>query len=273
MLNIYFMDTITNRFEWGSRMLLYVLAAFLPLAVLPLSLRVDFGREIIFSTLVIAAAVLWLLSILTVGEVRIRHSPVCWAALALLLVFGAATIFSKSPFVSFLISDVAAESLVTLMAAALLMLLTSSVFRSREEAGMLIFILIFAGALSALFTLIQIWTGFTPYRWLVNSATSIDFNVVGTINGLALFYIALFMMTLGVLYSTFADNWKEWVRYALWAALAFFALNIIFINFRIGWGVMLASAIVAFGFVFMNVRLGGRKLDWRYAFAIFLIVV
>lgn len=254
-------------------MLLYVLAAFLPLAVLPLSLRIDFGREVIFSSLIIAAAVLWFLSILTTGEVRIRHSPVCWAALALLLVFGVATVFSNSPFVSFLISDASAESLVTLIAVLLLMLVTSSVLRSREEAGTLIFILIFAGALSALATLIQIWTGFTPYRWLVNSATNIDFNVVGTINGLSLFYIALFMTTLGVLFSSFAEYWKSWVRYALWASLALLALDIVFINFRIGWGVMLASAMMAFGFVFMNVRMSGRKLDWRYAFAILLIVL
>lgn len=254
-------------------MLLYVLAAFLPLAVLPISVRIDFGREIIFTSLIIAAAILWLLSVLTTGEIKIRHSPVCWAVLALLLVFGAATIFSKSPFVSFLISDASAESLVTLIAASLLMLLASSIFRSREEAGILVFILIFAGALSALLTLIQIWTGFTPYRWLVSSATNIDFNVVGTINGLSLFYTALFMATLGILFSSSAEYWKKWLKYGFWAALVLFALNIIFINFRIGWGVMLTSAIVAFGFVFMNVRLGGRKLDWRYASAIFLIVV
>lgn len=269
---IWYMDSITNRFEWGSRILLYILAAFLPLAVLPMSVRIDFGREIIFTSLIIAAAILWLLSLLTTGEVKIRHSPVCWAGLALLLVFGAATIFSKSPFASFLISDASAESLVTLITALLLMFLVSSIFRSREEAGILIFILIFAGALSALLTLVQIWTGFTPYRWLAASATNIDFNVVGTINGLSLFYTALFMATLGILFSSSAEYCKKWLKYGFWAALALFALNIIFINFRIGWEVVLVSAMVAFGFVFMNVRAAGIKFDWRYTLVIILIL-
>ena len=180
------MDQGTNRFERGAKYVLYIIVALLPLWFIPLPVGIEFGREITFAFLIILGALLWLLSILTSGGVRYQYSPILWSGLLLLVVTGASTILSRTPLASVLFADPAAEKLVTLVIGLLLMLLASSVFQTMEDAGVLVFVLIFAGAISALLTALQLIFGVSVLHIVASFVQGKDFNVVGTINGLSL---------------------------------------------------------------------------------------
>ncbi len=277
------MDTsITSRFEYAAKIVLYVIAAALPLWFIPWPVGVEFGREITFGILILLGAVAWLLSVLTRGEIRWRHSIILYSTAGLLVIFGAATILSKAPWVSAFLADPIAERFLTLIFGAALMVLTSHVFRSREEAGTAALILVFAGALAGLLSFMQIF-GFSPYQLAGGNLQFIrgnDFNVVGTLNGLALFYAALFITSVGLLFAFGKSILKPWVRYALIASPAIFFLNIFLINFRTAWIVLLGSAIVLFGLSVVNPVKGGAssvasrlRFDWRTWLTLGLLVV
>jgi len=264
---------IFNRFEYVSRVLLYILAAFLPLWFIPFPIGLEFSREVTFGILIMASAVFWLLSILTRGEFRYQRSAILYAGAFLLLVFGLSTAFSKAPLLSLFYADASAEKLLTLIYGLILMVLAGSVLVSRKDAGVLIFVLSVAGALSGVFTLIQFVFGWTPYRLLASFAQGVDFNVVGTINGLMLFYAALLALNVGLLFTS--SGWKPWVRYLHYAFAVIFLLNLLAVNFRTAWVVLLASSIFLFGLAFKNVRAFGfrGKFDTSQILALSLIVI
>src|SRR3989338_5397713 len=119
----------TNRFEFGAKIILYILAGLLPILFIPFPIGVEFGREVVFSVLIILGAIFWFLSILKTGEIRFQLSPILYAALLLLVVFAASTVFSKSPAVSFFLADSVAEKLTTLILGLVLMVLAGGVFK------------------------------------------------------------------------------------------------------------------------------------------------
>ena len=103
------MDTTRDRFEQGTKILLMMIAAMIPLWFLPLPVSLEFGREVTFSLFIIGAFVLWLLSTLTRGEVRYSSSLVLWATGLVIIVFGASTALSKVPLVSLTFGNPLAE--------------------------------------------------------------------------------------------------------------------------------------------------------------------
>jgi tetratricopeptide (TPR) repeat protein len=260
-----------NRFEYGSRVLLYILAAFLPLWLIPLPIGLDFSREVTFGILIMASAVLWLLSVLTRGEFRYQHSAILYAAALLFLVVGLSTVFSKAPLVSLFYADASAEKLLTLGYGLILMVLAGSVLASRKDAGVFVFVLSVAGALSGVFTLMQFFFGWTPYRLLASFVQGVDFNVVGTINGLMLFYAALLVLNVGLLFTS--AGWEPWVRYLHYVFAVIFLLNLLAVNFRTAWVVLLSSGIFLFGLAFKNVHAFKGRFDTPQILALSLIVI
>lgn len=246
------MKEIYNRFESAAKIVLYVFAAALPLWFLPRPVGIDFSREVLFGILILAAGILWLLSVLTQGEFRFQNSLVLYAAAGFLLVMGLATLFSQSPVVSALYADPAAEKFITVVYAVVLLVLSGSIFRSRADVGMLTLILLSAGALAGVFTLIQLLTGWVPYRLLASFAQGIDFNVVGTINGLMLFYGTLLTLTVGMLFT--GTRFAPWIKWLHYGYAAIFLLNLLVVNFRTSWIVLLGAGIFLFGLAFKNVR-------------------
>lgn len=269
-----------NRFEFGAKIILYILAGFLPIFFVPLPLGVEFGREVVFSVLIILGAILWFLSILKTGEVRFQKSPILYAALLALVVFAFSAVFSKAPLFSFFLADAASEKLTTLILGLVLMVLAGGVFRSREEVGQWIFILLFSGAIAGIFSILQITQIFPVYKYLASFASGVDFNVIGTINGLALFYGVLFITGVGLLFSSSLGSWKWWMRYGLFASLAVFLVNLLLINFRAGWIILLGSTILLFGFKIRDVQKIRQKgkaaekrgFDWQYLLTILILV-
>ena len=238
------------RFGYGAKIVLYILAALFPLFLLPLQIGVENGREIFFGTLVILVAVLWLLEVLTSGKIRYQHSWIGFASLALFLVFALSAIFSRAPWFSFLLADPAAERFSTIILALVLMFLSGSVIKTKQEAASISLILIFSGAVSALITLIQLIWGRSLYGLVIPLATGSDFNVVGTINGLSLFYVMLFAVGAGLLTSSWLLATKLWLRIALGVSLALFLADLLLINFRASWVLLLVSSVFLFGFMF-----------------------
>lgn len=235
----------------GAKIVLYILAALLPLLFAPRSLGIAFGREVIFSVLIMLAVMLWLVAILASGEIRYMHSPLLYAIGGIAALFGVSTLVSASPFVSAFFSDVTAERLSWLVLGLLTAVAAGGVMRRREEGGTLLLILIFSGALSALGTVIQFVSGHSVLAAL-GLATGADANVIGTVNGLALFYAALFMMTVGLLLSAVSAGWTGRVRGALGAAALLFLFNLLIIDFNASWIALLGASVLLFGLLLLD---------------------
>lgn len=241
----------SQRCVYGAKIALYVLAALLPLLFVPQPFGIAFGREVVFAVLIMLTVMLWLVAILAAGEIRYVHSPLLYAIGGVAALFGVSTLVSASPFVSAFFSDVAAERLSWLVLGLLTAVAAGSVLRRREEGGTLLLILIFSGALSALGTAIQFVSGHSVLTAL-GLATGADANVIGTVNGLALFYAAFFMMTVGLLLSAVSAGWTGRVRGALGAAALLFLFNLLIINFTASWIALLGASVLLFGLLLLD---------------------
>ena len=253
------MKFITDRFEQGAKIVLFVLAGALPLWFVPSShIGIDRGREITFGILILLAVILWLLHILSAGEIRYQRSPLLWAALAAAAVFGASALASQAPMVSVLFADASAEKLSSFAAMLVVMITAGSVLWRREDAGTLLFVLIFSGAASAVLTFLQISLNISIFRYL-NIANGVDANAIGTINGLALFYAALLSLSAGLTLSRAAAGWHTWVRWALYAASLAFLVDIALINSPAAWITLLGTSVFLFGLALIQNRMAGNE--------------
>lgn len=266
-----------NRFEYGIKIILYVFTFLLPLFVLPSPIGVELGREIIFGGLIILASILWLFSILTRGQIRYQHSPILYASGLFLFLLVIATLFSQAPLISALHSDAIAETLLTATLGFLVMVLVGSVLKNRAEVGTLFFILLAASTLSGVINFLQLF-GLAPYRFFASFAEGRDFNVIGTMNGLTVFYTVIFLMAFGLLLSSGSSKWKSWARVLLGLACLVFLGNILLINFRTSWIILLGGGVFLFGLMFKNIYRRGRtegtrRLGWRYWSALLLLIL
>lgn len=274
--NILFM---MQKLSYGTSIPLYILAAFLPLLLLPAPWGGDFGRELVFSALVVIAVIVWLVRVLASGEFRYVQSPILYAAGAMALVMTASAILSHAPFIAVFFADAAAERLSWLMTGILLMIAVSSALQRREEAGTALFILIFAGAAVSAIAALQMLFDISIFKYF-NIATGTDANAIGTVNGLALFFVALGVMTAGLLLSSAASAWKVWVRWALGAACFLFLLDIVLINFLSAWIALLGASVLLFGLLLMEsaggqasgTSRGTARFAWRHWVSIGLII-
>lgn len=266
-----------QKLSYGVKIPMYALAVLLPLLFLPAPWGGDFGREIVFSVLVLIAVIAWLMQTLAAGEARYVQSPILYAAGALALVTVASALLSHAPFISLFFADAAAERVSWLIIGILLMIVVSSALRRREEAGTTIFILIFSGAVAAAIAAVQMIFNTSLFKYLNGAAVGIDANAVGTINGLAIFFAALGMMAMGMLISPAARAWKPWVRWALGIAAALFLLDIMLINFFTAWCAILGASVLLFGLLLVEGAGDGDRhatqFTWRHWVAIGLIVL
>lgn len=275
--------TISNNFEKGAKYILYLIAALLPVWFVPWPIGVEFGREITFVVLGLAAALLWLLSVLTTGSIRYQHSPLSWISVLLVAVFGMSTALSKAPAVSAFLADPIAEKFTTLVLGLLLMVLVGSVFRSRDDAGNFVLVLLVSGAVSALLSILQLVFNVSLYGLIAPFAAAKEFHAIGTVNGAALFYGALLAMTAGLLASNpFGDGneLRRLVRWMLYGALLVFTVYLFLINFLTAWIVLFGSGIFLFGFMFRKMfepdaegKKRGMKVDSQYAMALALLAL
>ncbi len=263
----------SNHFEFAAKMLVYIFTALLPIFFIPWPVGVELGREITFSILIVLGAIAWLVSILKHGVLRYQHSPVLAAAFILFVVTAAGVVFSKTPWISAVLADPTAERFSTLILGLAFVLVTGGVLRSREEVATAVFILIFSGGAAALINVVQLLSGVPLYQYLLPFAQGSDFNVIGTQNGAALFYAALFVMGGGFWVLNSQENLRPFARYLLPAVLAVFLVNLLVIHHRISWVAVLGASIVLFGFLAKDRAAIQQKLKWRYWIVPALILV
>lgn len=279
------MDDTRDRFSYAATMLLMILAAMIPLWFLPLPLPValEFGREVAFSLIIMAAFILWLLSLLTRGEMRYPSSILLWIGGLLAVAFGASTFFSKAPLVSLTYGDPLAEKFSTLLLGLILMVVSSCLYIKEKDIKRFLGILIMATGISGVIAFFQLAWGISLLGYISSYGQGASFNVIGTMNGFALFLVTMFIVTLGLLFSSLKIKTKG--IYILTAVLLILMLDLMMIHFHTAWMVLLGSLIFFFGLMFMrmrgialreNIQYGGsriRGLDWRYSILILLIAL
>lgn len=280
-------ETIINRFEYISKIILYIVVALIPVWFVPLSIDVEQGREVTFSVLVILAAIFWLTSVLIKGEFRFQQSPILYTVGLLLIAFVASTLLSKAPAVSALFAVVLGQRFSSILIGIVLMLVFGGVMRSMKDIATPVFLLMLFGGIGGIITLFQYY-GWSPYQFsfvqnYLGFSGGADFNVIGTVNALSLFYVVLLAMGLGLTLSKEFSEWKKVARWWLWIANIIFFLNILVVNYRNAWILLLGVGIFLFGIVF---RRGRAALDhalavgetpvwasWRYWVSVGLLVV
>ena len=277
------MDTTKDRFEYGAKVLLMLVVVMIPLWFLPLPVALEFGREVSFSLCIIAASILWLLSLLTRGEMKFPSSLIMWAAGLMIIAFGASAMLSQTPLVSLVFGNPLSEKFSSLLLGILLMLVTSSVCSKHGDIKRIVFLLIGASGIAGFIAFFQLAWGISLFGRLSSYAQGNMFNVVGTMNGFALFLVTMFVVALGFLFSSSAAEIKSKIRYAITAILVILMLDLMMIHFYTAWIVLLGSLIFFSGLMFMY--MGGRKrekgeqqgsargFDWRYSMLILLIAL
>lgn len=251
---------MTNRFAYISKLLVYLIAAAIPVAFLPLPFGAETGREIILTVLILGAGLLWLAATLGRGEISYPVSPILWGAGLLAVVWTASTALSGSPLVSAFFADAGSERAMTLGLGLVLMITAAGVLATRAEAGLLLFVLLLSGAVGAVLSLYTFLVG--PIGFL---SVQPYFNVIGTVNGLALFYAVLLAMTLGLILSPGARRWRGAMRWSLVTAGILFLLNLLMIHFSSAWIVLLAAGVCLFGLSLIDLN-GSRAPHTSRAF-------
>lgn len=269
------MKNQVNYLEIATRVIFYILAALLPLWIIPyLAVEADFGREVTFTVFLILAAILWLLGVLMKGEINFKLSLIFYTLLFLFAVMASSALLASTPVVSAFFSDAIAERLSTFLLGILIILLLGSILRSKDDAFLMLVILILAGALSGVINIFQLFFKIPVFSYLSSFIQDAGFNVIGTVNGLSLFYVILLAIVFGFLSSRKSRIFEgmEAIYYLFWAAFAIFIFNLILVNFLTSWIVLLVSSILLFGFAFKDVRAQGERFDLRYWVAIVLVI-
>ena len=279
-------------FAYSAKIALWALAALLPIWFVPFSIGVEFGREVTFGVLIFAGVILWLLSVLTRGEIRFVQSPILWAAGLMAAVFAVSAFYSASPFVSFFLAAPVAERVSALVLGILLMILAGAVLTTDEDVGKALELLFLTSGIAALIVFVQLVGNISLFRYLGSFAQGIDFNAVGSINGFALFAAVVFSVGIGVVVSRSFGEWRWWKKIILVAILALLLADMFLVNFGTAWITLLGAMIFLWGFLVKDMR--GKAADmsaypnvemsepnpsgragfgWRYALALGLIAL
>ncbi len=273
-----------------GRMLLFIFAGAVPLWFFPWRINVDFGREVTFLLLILGALVLWLLSGLLTGRFRYVRSIGLYAGALFLLAASVSTLLSKRPFASAFLNDPSAEKWSTLLAGFLLMMVTANLFASRADAVRALLIFVLATGVEAVLTFFSLAFHLSAFRVIAPFVRGDDFNVIGTINGAALLYTAGLMAALGLVLAPAFHQLRTWIRWAIYAAMFFFAANLLMVHFRTAWIILFIGGLFLSGFTFWtssfaqtseedessearegDIRPAASAKGWRYALSLIVL--
>lgn len=262
---------LSNQLENAPKILFYIFALLLPVWFIPVNIGVEFSREISFSAITVIALILWLLQILSEGEIYFKNSVVYLGIAAFLFISFISAFFSASPLYSIFFSDTTPEKVSTFLLGAVIMFLVGGAVRDQVYGIKALFILIFASALSGLYSLLSF---FNIARLPLEFTKSIDFNVIGTANGLALFYSSILLMCLASLImerekiSLFPKN----INLAFLITSLIFIFNLIVINYQFAWVVILFGSVFLLGLKFTLDQPGRLTLNKRTVLMLAVIV-
>ena len=237
------------------RWLLYLLILVTPVFFLSYASPVWFGKQLLVYILGGFAFIAWLADFLTSGKISYRKSFLNVVIFLLLLVFLLSTYYSLSFYESLWGSDSTGEKLSSFIVFAILFLLVGSVFK--EEDGVKLGLAVFGSSiLVGIFSLLQVF-GIRIFSG--DYAQTFDFNPVGTINSLAVFYGMVLSVGIGVIAHFKEIPEDRFKKYFFWAVLvssALLFLNLfLIVNFKLAWlGLSLAMIIL----LSLSVRVSAR---------------
>lgn len=262
---------LSNQWENAPRILFYIFALLLPVWFIPINIGIEFSREISITAIAVVALLLWLLQILSKGEFYFRNSVIYIGIAVFLLVSFVSAFFSTSPLYSIFFSDTISEKISTFLLGAVIMFLVSAIARDQVYGVKALFMLIFASAFSGLYSLLHF---FNIVRLPFEFTRSIDFNVIGTANGLALFYSAILLMCLASLATERGKTslFPKSVNLAFFIASLIFVLNLIIINYQYAWIVVLLGSVFLLGLKFTLDQPGRLTLNKRSVLMLSIIV-
>ncbi len=216
------------------------LAAFLaPLFYLPITIDPLFAKQSLIIILVAVALLAWLIRVLVQKEIRygINLLNIAYALLFALLFLS--SVFSVHGAQSFFAPDQTGERFFSFAAFLILAFLIAGSF-SREEVEKMVIVLFASATLFSALIFLQI----TP---LVTLPGPLGVNPAGTLNGASLLLGGFLFMALS--FFVFRPQEIKYSRFFLILVRAFLilaAVNLLLINFKIGWvGISATAALLA----------------------------
>jgi len=215
---------------------LYSLVFLLPLFFLPLTnFPLLLNKQMLLSVFVFLLLILWIVKIISSGKLNFKWNKITGSVLLLILVLGISTLFSGSRIQSFWGMSFEPDTLFSFILYGLVFLLFANLINKDQIKSVLISILASSGVLSVLFLIQSLWRPVFPWDF----AQSIGFNSVGTVQTLAIFLGAAFI----ILISLLKPNFNKLILAVILGILLF--VSIFIINYWLAWlGISLAMAII-----------------------------
>lgn len=224
---------------------LYLVLLLAPIFFFPLTQNVlDFPKQFLVLVLVLISLIGWLGKIIFEGKLILNQNKIFYLVLFLIFISLLLSLaFSLNPRFSLFGSPLeVSDSFLTLILFLLFTFLLFNSFETKIEFLYLIFFLLFGGAIAGIFNLFQIYNIFIfPFDF---SKTS-SFNFIGTPNSLAVFETLLLPISLALL---FKSKGKFKIIFGFLSAILF--LNIILINFKTAWLLLIIEILILSVFIF-----------------------
>lgn len=207
---------------------IYLTAFLAPVFYLPFTQDSLFAKQVLVTTLVSVAFVLWLVRLLITRQIQYIRGWFGIAAIFLFSVFLASAIFSIHPRLSFFVPDPTGERLFSFAVFLILGMLIALEF-SRHEVRRIVTLLLASGILLSLLTFFQLFQ-FFPLPAVL------QINPVGTINNSAAVIIIFFVLAFStILFGNRAETDRRLTKVFAWIMLVSGAVNLLAIDFKIGW--------------------------------------
>lgn len=232
---------------------LYLMAIFTPIFFLPFTPSAAYAKEIMTALLIFVAVIAWLIGFLSSGSFRYTRTALNGATLIFLAILLVSTIFSKNFFTSLWGADATGERFLSWFVFALAYFLIASLLNAKKSIRM-VGLLFVSSALLGLATLLQFF-GINIFAWL---GAGDQFNPVGTMNALTIFYGFIAVLGVGIISHArqFAGGEiriGRLFRYVVLAGTILTFVNMFFINFQAVWIAFAAGMAVLLGFNFRDI--------------------
>jgi len=215
---------------------LYLLVFLLPLFFLPLtSFPIVFNKQMLLSVFVFLLLILWLVKIISSGKLNLTWNKITGSVFLLISILGISTLFSGAKIQSFWGMSFESDTLFSFILYGLVFLLFANLINKEQIKSVLMSFLASSGILSILFLVQSLWRPVFPWDF----AQGVGFNSVGTVQTLAIFLGAGFIILISLLES----NFKKSILAIIFGCLLF--VSIFIINYWVAWlGISLAMAII-----------------------------
>lgn len=236
---------LTSIFSKINKLSLYLLLFLTPIIFLPFSQNVlDFPKQNLTLILIGFSLISWLGKQIFSGELLLRKNKLFYLSLFLILiVFSFSLVFVSNIQISFFGSpSTVSDSFLTIFLFLILVFLLINSFEKKSEFLPSIFLILLAGAIAGLFNIFQI---FKIHLFPFDFTRNLTFNTVGTPNVLAIFETILLPLCLILFLKS-----QGFLKLFLGVIFILLFLNILFVNFKTAWLILIIEILILFIFYF-----------------------